>query len=293
MSPRVVAVVALSGLLLVACSGPARPRSPAADHWWHPSAAAGPFLYQLQGSSGPTSVGGVVVEPCSPDVPGCRPPVIYDIDLYEDSQISGREDLLARAAVSAIRARGAVAVCYVDAGTWEEWRPDAHHFPASVLGLPDGWPGERWLDIRRLSVLLPIMEARARECLGAGFAAIDWDNVDAYANRTGFHLTAAEQLRYNRDLARIAHHLGLAVGLKNDYGQVALLAPYFDFAVDEQCLQYQECGLLQPFVRSGKPVYDVEYQGPPHCPRPRYPGIWFSWQSPALRAAPWHPCPAP
>ncbi|MGC8473664.1 MAG: endo alpha-1,4 polygalactosaminidase [Candidatus Dormibacteria bacterium] len=288
-----IAAACLFGLVVAACGGPARPGPPAADHWWRPSAAAGPFIYQLQGSGGPASVGGVVVDPCRPGVAGCRPPAIFDIDLYEDSQISGRDDLLARAAVAAIRARGAVAVCYVDAGTWEEWRPDAHLFPPSVLGLPDGWPGERWLDIRRLSVLLPLMEARARQCREAGFSAIDWDNVDAYANRTGFRLTAAQQLHYNRDLAEIAHRLGLAVGLKNDYGQVAQLAPYFDFSVDEQCLQYRECGLLQTFVRSGKPVYDVEYQGPAQCPGPRYPGIWFSWQVPALRAAPWYPCPGP
>lgn len=258
---------------------------------WHPRASDGPFIYQLQASTGQGSVGGVVLDPCPRGGPGCRPPAVFDIDLYEDSQISGREDVLARAAVRAIRARGAVAICYVDAGTWEPWRPDARRFPPSVLGLPDGWAGEKWLDIGKLTVLLPLMEARARRCRAAGFSAIDWDNVDGYANRTGFRLTAAEQLRYDRDLAQIAHRLGLAVGLKNDYGQVAQLAPYFDFAVDEQCLQYLECGLLEPFVRSGKPVYDVEYQGPVQCRRKRFAGIWFSWQGPALRAAPWHACP--
>ena len=41
------------------------------------------------------------------------------------------------------------AVCYIDAGTWEDWRPDRKRFPDSVLGRDNGWPGERWLDIRR------------------------------------------------------------------------------------------------------------------------------------------------
>ena len=38
------------------------------------------------------------------------------------------------------------------------------------------------------------------------------------------------------------------------------LLPYFDYAVNEQCLQYRECGKLAPFVAAGKPVFEVEYQ---------------------------------
>ena len=40
---------------------------------------------------------------------------------------------------------------------------------------------------------------------------------------TGFALTAADQLAYNRFLAATAHALGLAIGLKNDVGQTASL----------------------------------------------------------------------
>jgi hypothetical protein len=279
---------ALAGLLVLAgCAA-----APSATRWWRPRETAGPFIYQLQASSGPGVVGGVALRPCARGAGRCSPPAVYDIDLYEDSTVSGREDVVARAAVAAIHRRGGVAVCYVDAGTWESWRPDAGRFPRAVLGRPDGWPGERWLDIRQLGILLPIMEARARRCQRAGFQAIDWDNVDGFDNRTGFPLTAAEQLRYDRSLAGIAHRLGLAAGLKNDYQQVGELAGDFDFAVDEQCLQYQECQLLEPFVRRGKPVYDVEYLAPFACPAPAPAGIWFSWQAPALRALPWRACPA-
>jgi hypothetical protein len=44
-------------------------------------------------------------------------------------------------------------VCCVDVGTWENHRPDKGEFPKSLLGKPNGWLGERWLDIRRLWVL--------------------------------------------------------------------------------------------------------------------------------------------
>jgi hypothetical protein len=50
--------------------------------------------------------------------------------------------------VRALHALGKHVICYTDVGTWENFRPDAGRFPRSVLGRPNGWPGERWLDRR-------------------------------------------------------------------------------------------------------------------------------------------------
>ena len=160
-------------------------------------------------------------------------------------------------------------VCYIDAGTWEDWRPDAASFPKYLLGLNDGnWPGERWLDIAKFrGSLAAIMRARVKMCKSKGFNAVDFDNIDGYANDTGFHLTAADQLAYNAFLANTAHSFGLSVSMKNDVPQIPQLLPYFDFAVDEQCFEYADCltsqnggryGLNQ-FVAAGKPVFDIEY----------------------------------
>lgn len=77
-------------------------------------------------------------------------------------------------------------------------------------------------------------------------APIATNTVDGYTQRSGFPLTAADQIAYNTWLADTAHSLGLAVGLKNDIAQVAELAPKFDFFVNEQCMQYSECGLYAP-----------------------------------------------
>ena len=53
----------------------------------------------------------------------------------------------------------------MNAGGWEDWRADAAQFPDEVIGSNlDNWEGERWLDIRRLDVLGPIMEARMGLC---------------------------------------------------------------------------------------------------------------------------------
>jgi hypothetical protein len=41
------------------------------------------------------------------------------------------------------------------------------------------------------------MRARVEMCRSKGFNAVDFDNVDAYTNDTGFHLTAAEQRAYD------------------------------------------------------------------------------------------------
>jgi hypothetical protein len=175
---------------------------------------------------------------------------MFDVDLF---------DTPARV-VRALHREGRHVVCYLDAGTWERWRPDASTFPSKVLGRPNGWPGERWLDVRRLHVLAPIMQARIALCARRGFDGVEFDNVDGYANHTGFPLTAQDQLRSDTWLANQAHRKGLSVALKNDLGQVRALLPYFDWALDEQCFQYHECGKLKPFTSAGKAVMEVEYR---------------------------------
>lgn len=158
-------------------------------------------------------------------------------------------------------------VCYIDAGTWERWRADAPRFPRAVLGKPNGWPGERWLDVRRLGVLEPIMRARFAMCARKGFDALEADNIDGFENRTGFSITAGDQLSYDEWIARTAHGLGLAVFEKNDPEQARQLEPYFDGVLDEQCRQFRECGSFTPYLRAGKPVLDAEYE------RALYPGF--------------------
>jgi hypothetical protein len=175
---------------------------------------------------------------------------MYDIDLFDT----------AASLVASLHAGGRHVVCYVDAGTFEPGRPDAAAFPAAVIGSDvAGWPGEKWLDVRRLDVLGPVIERRLDLCRQKGFDGVEPDNADGYANASGFPLTAADQLRYNRFVAAAAHARGLSVGLKNDLEQAAALQPDFDWALNEQCHQFGECGLLQPFAQAGKAVFIAEY----------------------------------
>lgn len=179
----------------------------------------------------------------------------FDVDMYD---IDGFD--VPRGVVNGLHDDGSVVVCYISAGSWERWRPDAGRFPERVLGRSNGWPGERWLDVRRLAVLRPIMERRLDMCARKGFDAVEFDNVDGYANNTGLPLAGADQLRYNVFLANAAHRRGLSALLKNDLGQIRALLPYFDAALNEQCHQYEECGRLDAFVEAGKAVFGVEYK---------------------------------
>lgn len=114
-------------------------------------------------------------------------------------------------------------ICYLSTGAWEDFRPDAAAFPESILGEGNGWEGERWLDIRRLAELERLMAKRFDMCRDKGFDAVEPDNMDGYANESGFPLTADDQLRYNRLIAKLAHDRGMAVGLKNDLDQIPQL----------------------------------------------------------------------
>ncbi|MGW5424493.1 endo alpha-1,4 polygalactosaminidase [Streptomyces sp. NPDC003943] len=233
MTRRLLPPLALVLLLLAACTTtpPAPDPKPRADRWQPAPGLA--WQWQLSGRLDP-----------SVDVP------VYDIDGFDHPATT----------VAGLHRRGRKVICYVSTGAWEDFRPDAAKFPKAVLGKGNGWPGERWLDIRRTDLLAPLMAGRLDLCRTKGFDAVEPDNMDGYQNDTGFPLTPADQLRYNRLIARLAHDRGLAVGLKNDLDQIPDLLPDFDFAVNEQCAQYGECDRLVPFVRAGKAVFHVEYE---------------------------------
>ncbi len=59
-------------------------------------------------------------------------------------------------------------------------------FPASVLGSKNGWPGEKWLDIRQTSVLLPIMESRVQKCVTVVTTGSSGTTSTATRTGTGF-----------------------------------------------------------------------------------------------------------
>lgn len=176
--------------------------------------------------------------------------LVYAIDLFDTSQ----------ATISHLKSQGRIVVCYFSAGSWEDWRADAALFPQEALGAQlDGWPGERWLDIRQPGVRT-LMAQRMRLAAEKGCDAVEPDNIDGYSNANGLRLSAAEQIDYNRWLSQQAHGLDLAIALKNAVELVATLVDDFDFALNESCYTYKECDAYRLFRQQGKAVFIAEYR---------------------------------
>jgi hypothetical protein len=193
---------------------------------------------------------------------------MYDIDLFDTPQ----------SVIDMLHADGRIVICYFSAGSYEAWREDAGMFPTAVLGNDlDNWPDEHWLDIRQISQLAPIMNARLDLAVTKQCDGVEPDNVDGYTNNSGFPLTAQDQLTYNIWLATQANNRKLSVGLKNDLGQINELVTHFDWVLNEQCYQYNECHFLQPFLDAHKAVFGVEYEGDPSVFCPTMNTLNFDW----------------
>ena len=263
----VSAAALLLSLALLACGGATGSSDARAGHW-RPKPTVEPWQFQLQGR-----VDASIEAP------------VYEVDGFDVSA----------ATVKRLQRQGRKVICYIDVGSWESFRPDAKRFPRSVIGKRyEGYPNERWLDVRRFRKFAAPLRDRIRMCARKGFDGLEPDNVNGWENPTGFPIKARHQLRFNRWIARQAHRRGLGVGLKNDGRQARKLVGAFDFAVVEQCFQYRECGQYRPFVRRGKAVYAVEYERPraAFCERARRIGFSAIGKEYELFARPWRPCPA-
>lgn len=206
--------------------------STSSSSWWRPTVGL-TWQWQINGIEVDTSI--------EADV--------YDIDLY-----------VPQSTIDELHAKGRKVICYISVGSWEDWRPDKDRFPPEVLGKDyDGWPGEKWLDIREIDKLAPIMRARLDLCKSKGFDAVEPDNMEIYTNDTGFPLTYEDQLHYALWLAEEAHKRGLAIGVKNAPDQANELVDHFDFAITEDAFFYDWAEEMKPFIEAGKPVFAAEY----------------------------------
>lgn len=176
---------------------------------------------------------------------------VYDLDLFDTPA----------ATIQSLKTRGKTVHCYFSAGSYENWRPDKASFAAAVLGKPmDGWPGERWVDIRA-AALRTVLLARLDLAKSKGCSGVDPDNIDGYGHDTGFSLKQTDTVAFMRWLAGEAHARGLSVGLKNGIEVLPQVGSVVDWAVNEQCDEYSECSEYRTFIASGKPVFNVEYKG--------------------------------
>lgn len=201
---------------------------------------------------------------------------VFVLDLF-DAQTSQ---------LATLHARGRIVIGYLSAGSLEPWRPDADDFPARAVGSElSGYPNESWLDIRDASVRA-LMRARLQLAHDKGFDGVFPGALDAYRNQSGFALSEADQLDYDRFLATEAHALGLSPGLSGDFMLSSQLVAHFDWAIAIGCIAAASCERLQPFIEQAKPVFDVEVQGELSdvCAKAKTLGISMSMKRPGFDA---------
>jgi hypothetical protein len=155
------------------------------------------------------------------------------------------------------------------------------HARASVRPLA-GYPDEHWVDVRRLSGLAPVIDARLQMCASKGFDGVEIDNIDGWDNPSGFPLTPEDAEAWLASVANEAHALKLFVLWKNDPYLASFGKRYFDGALSEQCFTFEECTAAQndgttffpgltcntttnpcgvaQFASAGKWVGEVEYK---------------------------------
>lgn len=259
----VTGVVRLSGAMLIALVA-ACVLATAASAYWTPAPRT-TWQYQLDGTLDTTI-----------------PAQVFDID----------GEFTTAADVAVLHTQGKRVIAYFTAGVAETYRPWYYRYPPQIIGSTTGWNGERYVDIRRWDILEPILRDLVVMARDKGFDGIDWDYMANWEESTGFPISYQDSLTFDRNLAALVHSYGLSVGLKNDPYQVADLVSSFDYMVDEQCYQYQECEFTFPFISAGKAVFAVEYRGTPStfCPYMRAHGLSGIRKRKNVLALPWTTC---
>jgi hypothetical protein len=202
---------------------------------------------------------------------------VYDID-YDGSGNGTQAQVTT--VVNTLHSQGKQAICYLETGSWESYRPDSNEYNTAWLGATlGGYPSEKYVDLNQLFTsstgptgltLRQILDARFQQCKSEGFNGVETDLDDTYTDTTGFStITKAVNENFNETLAGDIHNLGLAWFLKNgvngdsfitdQLAQPASNAP--DGTINEQCWQYGECSALKPFVTANKPILNTEYSG--------------------------------
>ncbi|MFG2772915.1 endo alpha-1,4 polygalactosaminidase [Streptomyces sp. NPDC048350] len=149
-------------------------------------------------------------------------------------------------------ADGLYNICYVNAfqaqpdatDWWEENHPDLLLRTAAGDPVVDQDWDEALFDVStpaKRERLAGIVGAWIDGCATDGYQAVEADNLDSYERSQG-RLTPEHDLAFARLLVARAHAAGLAIGQKNaaDLAQEGRKLG-FDFAVAEECGQYDEC----------------------------------------------------
>jgi len=180
---------------------------------------------------------------------------VLDIDLFDNT----------KSTIESLKKQGHHIICYFSVGTFEKWRPDAEKFldiEDLVRDKMDKW-NENYIDITNPQ-LKPIMSKRFDLAKEKGCDAVEPDNIDIYMDekikKWKKPISVEDQINYDIWLTEEAHSRGLSIAMKNDVENIEKLLKYFDFAINEECYEYDECGnYVESFIKNDKAVFMAAY----------------------------------
>ena len=170
-------------------------------------------------------------------------------------------------------AAGRYGICYVNGfqtqpGEADFWLTD---HPELVLRdgngdpvIDPGWPDEMLLDVStetKRTGIAGIVGGWIDGCAADGYQAVEIDNLDSFT-RSGGRLDPDDAVATAALFAGRAHAASLAIAQKNSTDLVARRAEMgFDFAVAEECNQWDECDVYTGGY--GDLVFAIEYEDAP------------------------------
>lgn len=196
----------------------------------------------------------------------------FDYQIGGDYSLPPGTSMVSRDWFSGQAAGGAYSICYVNAFQTQPDgsgnRPDElSRWPSELvlrsLGDDPNWDGEYLIDLssnaKRVAAsqwLAPMID----QCAAKGFDAVEFDNLDSWTRLDSLPFGQSEALAYAKLITDYSHSKGLAVGQKNTaeiIGAGGHRQVGFDFAIAEQCGQYNECDV---YARGyGNALIIIEY----------------------------------
>ena len=210
---------------------------------------------------------GCTAPPSTPDPEPDR--AAFPVDATADYQLGGAYappagvTLVARDSTEEPLA-GAYSICYINGfqtQPGDEWPDDLVLHDGQQRLVDPNWPDENVIDIstaEKRAAAASRIDRTIATCATSGFDAVEFDNLDSYTRSAG-QLTLDDAIAFASLLVDRAHQLGLSAGQKNtsELGRIGPDEIGFDFAVVEECDQFDECEAYAD-VYGGR-VIDIEY----------------------------------
>ena len=190
------------------------------------------------------------------DVPDTFDAEVIDLDAFSTTKLQ----------IDTLHKAGKKVFAYVSVGSWEPYRTDSKNFPQNIIGnIYPGWEDEKFLNIKALDTLSPLIKERFDMIKSKGFDGIEADNIDIYThdidrkNGTGFNITLADTKKYVDFLIQEAHDRNLSIGQKNAPDLTKTYGDLFDWALLEAPFHdhYAETFALYP--QHHKAVFSLSY----------------------------------